>query len=299
MLNFLADSIKSERLSTSGHVEINGINRDKFKYSEYIAYVEMESYMLETMTVKECLIFGARMKLPNKVDYEARVDSLIHDLHLDTVAHVKYSSNSLSFDVKKKISIGIEIITNPSLIFMDEPTTGTDSNVAKRIINVIRNLIKSGRTVIASIHQPTSEIFKSLDKLMILSSGKVIYLQEAKLVSHYFRTLGIPFPKYMNPAECIINMLTLDSLEIEAETEAEFKQKHLKLEREMVERNDYFVQKYIEVDDTKTVVKSSSEPTTIERIDYQTAGYLKQLLYLTIRAFVHSYRMLNIIYLKF
>lgn len=197
----MANTIKSDRLSASGEVEINGINRDKIKYSEYIAYVEKENYMLETMTVKESLIFGARMKLPSKVDYETRVESLIHDLQLDSVANVKYSSHTLSYDVKKKISIGIEIITNPSLIFMDEPTTGTDSNVAKRIITVIHSLIRSGRTVIASIHQPTSEIFKLFDKLMILSSGKVIYFHKAKKVSRYFSSLGIPFPKFMNPSD--------------------------------------------------------------------------------------------------
>lgn len=94
-------------------------------------------------------------------------------------------------------------------------------------------------------------------------------------------------------------MLTLDSLEIEAKTVKQFKEKHLQLERELEDRVDYFVQKYIEKDVATTFVNHSSEPSTIEAADFESASYPKQLLYLTIRSFLHSYRMLSVIYLKF
>ena len=76
---------------------------------------------------------------------------------------------------RKRTSIGVELLTNPSLIFMDEPTTGLDSATAFNVLEIMKSLAKNGRTVISTIHQPSSEIFDMFDKLLLLVQGELIY----------------------------------------------------------------------------------------------------------------------------
>ena len=81
----------------------------------------------------------------------------------------------LSGGERKRTSIGVELLTNPSLIFLDEPTTGLDSETALQLILLLEALAAGGRTVISTIHQPSSDIFMSFDKLILLVQGNVIY----------------------------------------------------------------------------------------------------------------------------
>ena len=76
---------------------------------------------------------------------------------------------------RKRTSIGVELLNNPSLIFLDEPTTGLDSATALNVLLILKNLANSGRTIISTIHQPSSEIFSVFDKLMLLVQGEIIY----------------------------------------------------------------------------------------------------------------------------
>jgi len=76
---------------------------------------------------------------------------------------------------RKRTAIGIELITNPSLVFLDEPTSGMDSLTAMKVIDIVSKLAKAGRTVITVIHQPNSDIYKMFDQLMLLSLGNTLY----------------------------------------------------------------------------------------------------------------------------
>jgi len=76
---------------------------------------------------------------------------------------------------RKRTSIGVELLTNPSIIFLDEPTTGLDSATSFHVINILKNLAKAGRTIISTIHQPSSEIFGTFDKLLLMVQGNIIY----------------------------------------------------------------------------------------------------------------------------
>lgn len=95
---------------------------------------------------------------------------------------------------RKRTSIGVEIITNPALVFLDEPTTGLDSYTATNVIELVSSLAKYGRTVVCTIHQPNSEIYKMFDRLMIIANGKTLYFNDAKLAKQYFTKLGYVCP---------------------------------------------------------------------------------------------------------
>lgn len=115
---------------------------------------------------------------------------------------------------RKRTSIGLELVTNPSLIFLDEPTTGLDSFTAATVIDTLRDLAKAGRTIITTIHQPKTEIYESFDRLMLLVQGKIIYFNEAKQAVDYFGGLGPRYacPDWDNPADFFMEMMSIESV---------------------------------------------------------------------------------------
>jgi ABC-type multidrug transport system ATPase subunit len=85
----------------------------------------------------------------------------------------------------------VELITDPSLIFLDEPTTGLDSFTATSVMETLGDLArKDNRTVISTIHQPNSDIFDMFDRLVLLAKGKIIYFNQASLSVEYFGSIG-------------------------------------------------------------------------------------------------------------
>lgn len=92
---------------------------------------------------------------------------------------------------RKRTSIGVELITDPSLIFLDEPTTGLDSFTATSVMETLGDLArKDNRTVISTIHQPNSDIFEMFDRLVLLAKGKIIYFNKADQSVDYFSKIG-------------------------------------------------------------------------------------------------------------
>lgn len=128
----------------------------------------------------EILEFTAALKCSPELETRNRkVQEMIKDFELSNVKDVKFGSfgtgQTLSRGDKKRLSIAVELITNPALVFMDEPTTSMDTFTAEKIIETVNALAEKGRTIIATIHQPNTDIFNKFDLLMLLSEGKVIY----------------------------------------------------------------------------------------------------------------------------
>lgn len=120
----------------------------------------------------------------------------------------------MSFEQRKRVSIGTELAANPSILFLDEPTTGLDSRAAQALVGNIRKVVSTGRTVVCTIHQPSSSIFHSFDSLLLLKSGgQTVYFGE---LGHYARNLinyfeGIPnvspMPHQVNPATWMLDVI--------------------------------------------------------------------------------------------
>ena len=114
---------------------------------------------------------------------------------------------------RKRTSIGVELITDPSLIFLDEPTTGLDSHTATQVMKLLSKLATSGRTIIQTIHQPNSDIFVMFDRLMLLAQGKCLYFNDAKLSVDYFAKIGFQIPEQSNPADYFMSIMSIESIE--------------------------------------------------------------------------------------
>ncbi|CAF1434820.1 unnamed protein product [Adineta steineri] len=111
---------------------------------------------------------------------------------------------------KKRVNIGTELLTNPSVIFLDEPTSGLDSTSAVALIDVLRELAMQGKTIITSIHQPSSQIFQSFDQLILLADGKTIFMGKPSDALPYFATLGHQSPPQYNPADYVMDLVNQD-----------------------------------------------------------------------------------------
>jgi ABC-type multidrug transport system ATPase subunit len=182
--------------------------------------VQQDDILFQTMTVRECLEFAAKLKLPGTLAHKiARVNELIYDLKLNKCSGTRIGGplvKGVSGGERKRTSIGVELITDPALIFLDEPTTGLDSFTATSVMEILKDLaIKDGRTVVSTIHQPNSDIFESFDRLMLLAKGKIIYMDQACLAVDYFAGIGFQCPDLSNPADYFMTIMSIESIELE------------------------------------------------------------------------------------
>lgn len=176
------------------------------------------------MTVRECLTFAARLKLDGTEDEKIeRVNSLITLLKLTKCQNTRIGGplvKGVSGGERKRTSIGVELITQPSLIFLDEPTTGLDSFTATSVMETLGNLARyENRTVISTIHQPNSDIFEMFDRLLLIARGKIIYQNKANLSVEYFTGIGYPCPELSNPCDFFMAMMSKESIEFDNEAD--------------------------------------------------------------------------------
>lgn len=191
-------------------------------FSAYSAFVQQDDILFQTMTVRECLEFAAKLKLRGTEDQKlARVDEIINELKLVKCQNTKIGGplvKGVSGGERKRCSIGVELITDPSLIFLDEPTTGLDSFTAASVMETLGDLArKQSRTVISTIHQPNSDIFEQFDRLLLIAKGKIIFFNEARLAVDYFRSIGYQCPDLTNPADYFMTIMSKENIELEEE----------------------------------------------------------------------------------
>lgn len=179
------------------------------------AYVVQEDILTGTLSVRENLQFSANLRLPpdknNNAEKKLKVDAVIQELGLQDCADTKIGTEFLrgvSGGEKKRCSIGMELITSPSLIFLDEPTTGLDSNTANAIMRLLYQLSRKGRTVIFSIHQPRYSIFKLIDHLTLINKGEIIFAGPANEATDYFSSIGYQCEQFNNPLDFFLDVIS-------------------------------------------------------------------------------------------
>jgi len=117
----------------------------------------------------------------------------------------------LSGGEMKRTQFAAEVLTDPSIIFCDEPTSGLDSFMAAAIVKHLRSMANEGfrRTVVATIHQPSSQVFGLFDELIIMAQGKVAFSAPAAEAAAHFEGLGFPVPVNYNPADHFMEALSI------------------------------------------------------------------------------------------
>ncbi|KAG5973396.1 hypothetical protein E4U58_005221 [Claviceps cyperi] len=223
LLNTLAERILSSRLSQKGTVAFNG---RAGVHSIRHSYVMQHDILLPTLTVRETLHYSAALRLPSSTPQETRdrvVEEVILELGLKECADTRIGNTQhrgCSGGEKRRVSIGVQLLANPSVLFLDEPTTGLDATSAFQLVRTLKSLAQKGRTIITTIHQPRSEIWHLFDNLIVLSKGNPVYSGSITECLPWFTACGFLLPPFVNPAEFIIDVAAVDNRtpELEAET---------------------------------------------------------------------------------
>ncbi len=230
LLNQMSGRMKGSRLSTSGRTLFNG-SEDGSKIRS--AYVIQQDILLPTLTVRETLMYAARLRLPSSVTQAEKkrlVEEVILELGLKEAADTRIGNHAhkgCSGGEKRRTSIGVQLLSNPSLLYLDEPTTGLDSTSAYQVIKTLQNLARKGRTIIVTIHSPRSEIWNLVDNVILLTRGNPAYAGSVKECLPYFANLGHEMPPFTNPAEYLIDIVSIDNRNEEAETAAQERVDHI------------------------------------------------------------------------
>ncbi|KAG8067532.1 hypothetical protein GUJ93_ZPchr0005g15960 [Zizania palustris] len=199
----------------TGKVLLNGKKR-RLDYG-VLAYVTQENVLLGTLTVRETVTYSALLRLPSsmsKAEVRRVVDDTLDEMGLRECADRNIGNwhlRGISGGEKKRLSIALEILTRPRLLFLDEPTSGLDSAAAFSVIETLRQLaLDGGRTIVSSVHQPSSEVFALFDDLCLLSSGECVYYGDAKLAPQFFAETGFPCPSRRNPSDHFLRCVNAD-----------------------------------------------------------------------------------------
>ncbi|XP_059664632.1 ABC transporter G family member 9-like [Cornus florida] len=193
-------------------------------------FVTQDDVLYPHLTVTETLVFTALLRLPNSLTEEEKVihaESVITQLGLNKCKNSVIGGpllRGVSGGERKRVSIGQEMLINPSLLFLDEPTSGLDSTTAQRIVATLWELANGGRTVVMTIHQPSSRLFYMFHKVLLLSEGNLLYIGKGAETMDYFAGIGYAPSVAMNPSDFLLDLSNGVSSDDSNEDQAVIKQ---------------------------------------------------------------------------
>ncbi len=200
-----------------GSVMLNGTPMDGVLYREHCAYVQQQDALWASLTTREHLSYAFALCRPDVFGAArvAGIDSLLEELSLKgKPEHTKAGNQfmgGLSSGLKRRLSIAIALAKKPSLLFLDEPTTGVDSASAAKIMGFLKQIAADKNLAIAcTIHQPPASVFKGFDDNVVLASGRIAYFGPAAEMGEYFTALGRPPPAGVNLAEFVLDLVNKD-----------------------------------------------------------------------------------------
>uniref|UniRef100_A0A0N8BEU9 Protein white n=1 Tax=Daphnia magna TaxID=35525 RepID=A0A0N8BEU9_9CRUS len=215
----------SGQLKISGERYLNGAKVNTDTLARISGYVQQDDLFISTLTVHEHLRFQALLRMDTHLTYEermTRVEEVINELGLtkcsgSMIGHPERGIKGISGGERKRLAFASEVLTNPSLMFCDEPTSGLDSYMAQNIVQVLKNIASTGKTVVCTIHQPSSEVFALFDRILLMAEGRTAFLGPVGDALSFFSAQGMPCPPNYNPADYYIHTLaTVPGQEIES-----------------------------------------------------------------------------------
>ncbi|KAK2168128.1 hypothetical protein LSH36_20g08005 [Paralvinella palmiformis] len=197
----------------SGQVLVDGAQQPN-NYKCLAGYVIQDDIVVGMLSVRENIHFSAALRLPRSVTKEQRkqrVEEVIQELGLAKCADTRIGTalkRGVSGGERKRTNIAMELITRPSVLFLDEPTTGLDATTAYSVMYQLKRLSKKGTTIIFSIHQPRYSIYKLFDNLFLLDEGKLLYQGQASEALSYFSSIGYTCEEHNNPSDFFLDLVS-------------------------------------------------------------------------------------------
>ena len=241
LLNLMARRLQSSmstRYETRGEMLFNGAIPSEKVIRSICSYVcQDDDALLPYLTVRENLHFAADLRLPahlSKDEKQQRAESVLLKMGLRDCADNLVGSDivkGISGGEKRRVTIAIQILTDPRILFLDEPTSGLDAFTASSIIEVLRGLAEEGRTLILTVHQSRSDLFQSFHYILLLArGGHSVYAGKGSSMLSHFASLGFNCPMTTNPADFALDLITVNLQSATKEATSREKVKSLILE---------------------------------------------------------------------
>eukprot|EP00752_Nemacystus_decipiens_P008144 g7283.t1 len=210
LLDILAQRVPFSQVDGSYLLDGQAIHPREFKRMS--GYVMQDDALYPLLTVRETLQFAAELRIPNmsKADKYKLVEETIQQLKLTNCADTRIGNDmhrGISGGEKRRVSIGVDTVQQPTIIFLDEPTSGLDSTTALTIAETLSSVCKRNRTVAMTIHQPSTRVLDTFDKVMFLSRGRMVYYGSPANLPSYCTSLGKTPPSYSNIGEFFLEVV--------------------------------------------------------------------------------------------
>ncbi|XP_059079534.1 protein white-like [Tigriopus californicus] len=203
-------------LTLTGTRYANGVPISPNSLTSVSAYIQQDDLFIGTLTPREHLEFQALVRMDREIPYKARmarVDNVLHELGLTkcakTVIGIPGRIKGISGGEMKRLAFASEVLTNPALLFCDEPTSGLDSYMAQNVVEVLQQLANQGKSIVCTIHQPSSQVFSMFDRVLLMAEGQVTYLGGVERAFEFFSEVGHPCPAHFNPADHYVQVLAV------------------------------------------------------------------------------------------
>ncbi|KAL1536743.1 ABC transporter G family member 1-like isoform X2 [Salvia divinorum] len=261
------------------------------------AYVAQDDALVTTLTVREAVYYSALLQLPDSMsesEKRGRAEATIKEMGLSDAIDTRiggWNVKGLSGGQKRRVSICIELLRRPRLLFLDEPTSGLDSAASYHVMKRIVGLAQHERiSVVASIHQPSSEVFELFHNLCLLSCGQTVYFGSTSAANEFFETNGFVCPPKRNPSDHYLRTINQD---FDLDIEQGFAKEAINVLVEAYESSDIYRQLKQFVDEIKLQKNGRLEKKG------EQAGMISQCAVLTRRSSLNMFRDVGYYWFRF
>lgn len=177
------------------------------QYRKESCYILQDDQLVPFFTVDEIMNMSANLKLPCNTSDKTKeyiINEILRTLGLSSCKETR--CGQLSGGQKKRLSIALELVNNPPVMFLDEPTTGLDSSSSLQCISMLKTLARGGRTIICTIHQPSASMYDMFDHVYVMADGQCIYKGASANTVPYLSAVGLHCPEYHNPADYLLEV---------------------------------------------------------------------------------------------
>jgi len=199
---------------TGGELYINGKKDEIYNYKRVVGFVPQEDIMHNDLTVFENIIHSADTRLPKSWTKQQRLDLVNYVIEVLGLSAIRNSVigdenvRGISGGQRKRVNIGIELVSNPHVLFLDEPTSGLDSTSSGTVLKALKEFASRGVNVCTVLHQPKYEIYTLFDQILILGiGGKTVYMGTPQQAQQYFSNIGFDCPENTNPADFYMDIV--------------------------------------------------------------------------------------------